>query len=244
MQMVTGIVCVLDALGTKGIWSIDEPEIYLTKLRAIHDNLSQVKEYVNQLQTPLTWNFNTFSDTIIITTHWGGIENETMIPIMARAIDGLFSHCLAQDLLMRGAMSYGKFIQENNIIVGPAIDDAAQWHDKAQLVGCLLTPNTTLLYDCGLDRWNRNPYESYDYSQYGIKYKTPCKGNLNYDVYQVNWPLSYAKALIPLGKPSLNLRLKETLGKYPIPAEAFNKHENTLAFFEYSLAKSSLDQYL
>jgi hypothetical protein len=234
-MMKTGIVCVLDALGTKGVWSIDDPETYLNKLRAVHKTLIDLKDHGLKSGYPYILDYITFSDTIIITFHWDGVETEAMIPYIVRMIDGLYSSCLAEDLLMRGAMSYGRFIKEENIIIGPAIDDAASWHDKAQLVGCVLTPNTTLLYDSGIDYVERNPHTDYDYRQHAIKYKTPFKGGVAYDLYNVNWPLSTYKALNPLGAPSPLTRIKARLGKYPIPADAFNKHENTIDFFNYSV---------
>ena len=61
------------------------------------------------------------------------------------------------------------------------------------------------------------------------------KNGLTYDLYQVNWPLSYHKALKDLSPPDTLLMLKQTLGKYPIPAEAYEKHQNTLAFYMSSL---------
>lgn len=235
--METGVVCVLDALGTKGVWSIDDPVSYLQKLSAIHNVLDDIKNRYDSEGTTAKFNFITFSDTIIITAHIEGHQDETLIPLMARAIDGLFSHCLSYDLLMRGALSYGSFIQQDRIIIGPAIDDAAHWHDQAQLVGCLLTPNTTLLCDVGLDRWSRNPYNNYDYSQHVVKYQTPVKAGGLYELYQVNWPLSFHKALKDISQRDTIVVLKESLGKYPIPAEAYKKHENTIEFFRYSLSQ-------
>lgn len=238
--MNTGTVCVLDALATKGVWSIDEPTIYLEKMERIHNKLEEMQTYLKSLSSIMIMEYLTFSDTIIITLHPEGYPNEAIIPYFVRIIDGLYSHCLAESLFMRGAISYGKFIKKSNIIIGPAIDDAAYWHDKAQLIGCVLTPNATLMYDSGINYVNRNPHEEgYDYSQHAIKYLTPFKDNKSYDLYNVNWPLSFYKTLSPLGEPDPLTRLKSTLGEYPIPADAYSKHLNTIAFFNDSIAKRS-----
>lgn len=235
--MNTGIVCVLDALATKGVWSIDEPTIYLKKMQKVHSAIRDMKSYSKGLTSSFVLDYITFSDTIIITIYMKEYQNETILPYFVRMIDGVYSTCLSEDLLMRGAISYGKFIKRKNIVIGPAIDDAAFWHDKAQLVGCVLTPNTTLLYDSGIDYVNRNPHENYDYSQHAIKYLTPFKDGHSYDLYNVNWPLSTYKAFQPLGEPDSITRLKGILGKYPIPPEAYIKHLNTLDFFNYSINK-------
>ncbi|MXV49512.1 hypothetical protein GS399_00890 [Pedobacter sp. HMF7647] len=240
--MNTGIVCILDALATKGVWSIDEPATYLQKLKRVHNSIFDVKNYVINQGYPFIVDYLTFSDTIIITLQWNKFEDETLIPYVVRLIDGVLSTCLAENLLMRGALSFGKFIKEDNIIIGPAIDDAAYWHDKAQLIGCVLTPNTTLLYDSGIEYIEKNHHEDHDYRQHAIKYKTPFKNNTIYDLYNVNWPLSTYKAFKPLGDPAPLIRVKSILGRYPIPAEAYNKHENTISFFNYCIEQISNEE--
>jgi len=242
--MQHGIVCIIDALATKGVWSIDEPNNYLRKLNRIHKQLDEYIKYFKSLRSPHKLEYITFSDTIIITLTLSGFPNETSIPMMVRAIDGVFSTCFAEDLLMRGAISFGKFIKRKNILIGPAVDDAALWHDKAQVIGCVLTPNTTILYESGIDYMMRDPNQTYDYSQHAIKYNVPFKESKTYLLYMVNWPLSMYKAFAPLGPPDPILRFKGILGKYQIPAEAYQKHLNTISFFEYSINQAKLDKHI
>jgi len=242
--MNNGIVCIIDALATKGVWSIDEPLVYLSKLKRVHLQLDKIIRHFKTLRSPHKLEYITFSDTIILTLTFKGYPNEAAIPMFVRAIDGVFSTCFAEDLLMRGAISFGKFIKRKNILTGPAIDDAAFWHEKPQMVGCALTPNTTLLYDYGIDSINRDPNQPYNYSQHALKFDVQLKEGRRYNLYTVNWPLSTYKAFIPLGEPGPLLRMKAILGKYPIPAEAYQKHLNTIAFFEYSIHQAKLDKHI
>lgn len=237
MTMVTGIVCVLDALGTKGVWQIDEPEKYLEKIEKIYNDLDRLKDYGQQQNEDILLDYITFSDTIIVTLHYKDYESESIIPPFARMIDGLYSLCLAENLFMRGAISYGKFIKKGNSIIGPAIDDAAYWHDKAQFIGCILTPSTSLLIEYGLDYWLRNPYSDYDYSQHTLLYDIPLKEAKSLHVHTINWPLSIARAWESNNviQTPPEVIIKSYLGKYPIPPEAFPKHQNTIKFFQYSL---------
>lgn len=232
--MNKGVICILDALGTKGVWNIQEPLAYLEKIKEVHSMLEELKLYSLKLPSPYILDYITFSDTIIISIHSEIIKSDLIIPIFTRMIDGCFTRCLEQGLLMRGAISYGDFIKSNNAIIGPAIDDAATWHDKAQLIGCILTPHTSLLYDFALYYLKQYLNEDYDYSQHAIRYATPFKDR-HYDLYNMNWPLSYFKAINPLGEPQPLIRLKSSLGEYPIPPDAYIKHQNTIEFFNYSI---------
>jgi len=240
ISMKTGIVCVLDALATKGAWSIDEPNVYIKKMRQIHLKLNEMKAYMKSVSRVLVLEVVTFSDTIIITLYSRNEFIPALLPYFVRSIDGIFSFCFAENLLMRGAISYGKFIKRQNIIIGPAIDDAAFWHDKGQLIGCVLTPNTSLLYDTGLDYIIHNPIDKYDNSQHAIKYNTPFKDGKMYELYNVNWPLSAFKAISSVERRNPLFWLKDTLGAYPIPPDAYNKHLNTIEFYNYSIKEAEI----
>ena len=42
--------------------------------------------------------------------------------------------------MIRGATSYGKYITNEMSFIGPAIDEAASWHEQAESVAIFLTP--------------------------------------------------------------------------------------------------------
>lgn len=238
--MNNGLICILDALGTKGIWNREDAERYLQSLKAVHSNLIAFKEYADSKKMlHAKFEYLTISDTLIIV--WKFTEKiqidspYRMIPIFARMIDGIFKLCFAEKLFMRGAISYGQFIKDGSILVGPAVDDAATFHELPNMIGAILTPNTTLLADVGLEDLAKAPIDGYDHSQHLIKYNTPIKGGQEIMLYQVNWPLSMKKAWAELPESSTDIsKIKNWLGENPIPLEAFAKYENTLKFFEYS----------
>lgn len=236
--MVSGFVCILDALGTKGIWNREEAGRYVDALKKAHTTLDQLKTLPSELVTVgAVFDYMAISDTLIITMT---IDDRAMpssplaiIPAFCSVINDIFRLCFESSLFMRGAISYGKFIIDGSIIVGPAIDDAASFHEKPDMIGVVLTPNTTLLADAGFEL---NGILEKDRTKYLLKYPTPLKDNRNLELYQVNWPLT--RSMKKGRKPVISeiAALKAKLGGNPIPAEAFSKYENTLKFYEYSLS--------
>jgi hypothetical protein len=235
--MDKGVICIIDALGTKGIWNITDTEAYLKKIEDFYDILNEAKRLEN---TDIEFDYITFSDTIILLLKYrdfitpGNLPPFMLIPRFARIMDGVFSTCLSLGLFMRGAISCGDYIKKGSIIIGPAIDDAACLYEKAQMMGIVLTPQTSLLTDFALASTRIYPSDDYDYSQHLIKYDTPLKGNIIEPLFQINWPNSAIEIWNKMEPQIDNItRLKTMLGIRPIPIEAYMKHKNTISFFEY-----------
>jgi len=66
-------------------------------------------------------------------------------------VQKLIETCLSKQLLVRGATSVGKYNTKQSVFVGPAIDEAAAWHEMGQEVGVFLTPSTLFKYRSNLD---------------------------------------------------------------------------------------------
>lgn len=86
------------------------------------------------------------SDTFVITSQRKGkISNERNIHLeICRA---LIIECLKNGLLVRGATAYGKYYNQESVYVGPAIDEAASWHEQADEIGIFLTKSAELQDD-------------------------------------------------------------------------------------------------
>ena len=55
--------------------------------------------------------------------------------------------CLGRGFLIRGATSYGEYLKKESVFIGPAIDDAASWHELGQEVAIFLTPSAFLNFE-------------------------------------------------------------------------------------------------
>lgn len=243
--MQQGLVCILDALGTKGIWSREESGRYIGAVRNIHKHLADLKVNSDILVPSGTvLEYISISDTIIITMaidpKVSSINPVLLIPPFAQIIMGVFGICLEHNIFMRGAISFGKFIKDANVVIGPAVDDAASFHEKPDMIGVILTPSATLLAEGALEmlkltnRTQSNPSI--------IKYRTPFKDGKYLDLFQVNWPPIRRESAIRHTRIHHLADLKLLFGGNPIPEEAYSKYENTIRFYEFCTA--SLDSYI
>lgn len=239
-----GMICVMDALGTKGIWKNTSAESYLKNIDEFHELLKYATS-LNSDNKHTTIDFITFSDTIIITYQYKDFDvpdNKppfTLIPRFSQLIDGVFSFAMGKGILLRGAISCGDFYRKGNSIIGPCIDDAAEMHEKPELIGVVLTPQASLLADYAMGDQQNVPPKDYDYRQHLIKYKTPIKGNDSMLLYNINWPLSAIKSWNEKRlEPKHLQRIQSLLAVRPIPTFAYQKYLNTIDFFKFSMNKN------
>ncbi|MBI1900490.1 MAG: hypothetical protein HYS13_05170 [Planctomycetia bacterium] len=95
----------------------------------------------------------TFNDTIVVALE-SGVDNEyDAIKGFAKIVRRFISYSLTKHLLFRGAFSIGSYILEENqnLIMGSAVTDAASWYDQPELIGSpgLLLPEQPLPHVLG-----------------------------------------------------------------------------------------------
>ncbi|MGL5751777.1 MAG: hypothetical protein ACRCXT_14680 [Paraclostridium sp.] len=167
-----GAVTFLDVLGWKGIYQKNKNAVNaLTKL------IEEIKKHADKYTADATNENNrlrgiktqvlSISDTIAIFTHG---DPEDTILIHAKICSEIIPKSLERKIPIRGAISYGEYSIHDNIMIGPAVDEAASWHESTDWIGVSLTP-TAQIY-CG-DSY-KLPIMYYK----NIPYKRPMK-NLN-----------------------------------------------------------------
>jgi hypothetical protein len=115
------------------------------------------------------------SDTIIIT-----IPTELNQSTINRTFDLLrqpFIDSIKTRLLLRGIVSYGQYYLSQQLIIGPAVDDAASNHDELDWIGIALSPNVPNLR-IGDDNTVNNSV---------VYYNIPHKKSY-YSGIALNWP--------------------------------------------------------
>jgi len=85
------------------------------------------------------------SDTFVITSNMNKKENE--LEEHLKIVQKLIIKCLDEGLLIRGAISYGEYQKEKLVFVGPAIDEAASWHEQGEEIGIFLTPSAIFNFE-------------------------------------------------------------------------------------------------
>lgn len=170
-----GCVVLLDALGTKGIWRRQNPNEIIENWNAVIDSQTRVIIEDDENKKVIT-KILAFSDTLIMTKTSDSVEDlfysvtldlVTMIPL-----------AMCENIFFRGCISIGKFYSSDKIIIGPAIDEAAQYYELPQWVGVSATPSFFNIIE-------ENP--SFQNSTRVTKWDIPLKHTTEKNGWAINW---------------------------------------------------------
>ena len=160
-----GYLIFADVLGWKGIWkkytSNKERREIVTNLLHIRDILKKEIEEKN-------CSINLISDTFIISSNDFEINNKIS--------KKLIELCLEKELVIRGAISYGEYYNKDTVYLGPAVDEAASWHDEGEEIGIFYTPSAKQ------EITNKKEFKKYDLPKDFIKLKS---GEIK--TFFINW---------------------------------------------------------
>ena len=160
-----GYLIFADVLGWKGIWkkytSNKEKMNIITNLLCIRDILKKEIEDKN-------CSINLISDTFIISSNDFKISNKIS--------KKLIELCLKKDFVIRGAISYGEYYNKDTVYLGPAVDEAASWHDEGEEIGIFYTPSAKQ------EITNKKEFKKYDLPKDFIRLKS---GEIK--TFFINW---------------------------------------------------------
>lgn len=218
IQTKQGAVTFLDVLGWKGIWKQDKQAIFklqglvreMTNLavqttkQVIGQNLDQ-SDYrginIDEATTILS-----ISDTIALFTT--GINIQHALYIHAEVCKFAIPESVHRRIPLRGATSFGDYSIQENIMVGPAVDEAASWHEATDWIGVNLTPSA----------WLKLPG---DIPEGWTKYEPPFKKG-KWETLCVDW--TYEKEGVDIRDVFYEMG--------PMLPEIANKYTNTLKFLQ------------
>lgn len=169
-----GAVTFLDVLGWKGIWQKRKDAIntLLTLIKEIESMANDISANKTE-NRGVTTRVLSISDTIAIFTDG---NPEITIPIHIEICSKAIPLSIEKQIPLRGAIAYGNFSIEKNIMVGAAVDEAASWHEATDWIGVILTPSAKFSID------------NIDDIEHLIEYKSiPFKKKVNNLNYCVGW---------------------------------------------------------
>ena len=129
-QKLEGYLIFADILGWKGIWKKQDKKNIASVTFLIKNILE--KEFDRELKEK-KYNINLISDTFIVFSKEWELSNKVS--------KKLIELCLENDLVIRGAISYGECYNKDTVYVGQAVDEAASWHDEGEEIGIFCTPS-------------------------------------------------------------------------------------------------------
>ena len=237
-RMQEGVVVFLDALGVKGIWARAEPE---SVINSWEDVLKRLNESIRKSPRTgtvgdraecLDYNITAFSDTVIITLKCLN-DPAAHVPLVAKIVSDAFFFALVKGIYFRGVIAIGKFYQSNTLVIGPAIDEAAEWYTQPEWMGVSTAPSASF----GLSRLED---QKADISKWFVKYDIPSKNGFQKDEWALAWPKNAPKDAINAEK-NLTTRglILDTFANRPVSVAAAQKYKNTLAFFDFVCAQEN-----
>jgi hypothetical protein len=223
----TGTVAVLDVLGFREAGqrtSIrEEMEILATYLDFEGAYISRKENLVRLHFTPKgikqspgprtpESKFTAFQDTIVVTMRGLSPPRKTLTE-MGRKLYAPFRSALENAIFLRGAVSLGTYYQSANTVVGPAVYEALDWHDRADWIGVILTPSAVY----GMERLRHDN----QHGGYFVPYKVPMKSGASFDTWALAWPRNFIRE-----------DLLELFSESHIRFEHEPKYRNTLTFYD------------
>ena len=153
---------------------------------------------------------------------------------------------LKRGILFRGAISIGTYLEAEDVILGPAITDAANWYDRSDMVGAIVTPATMnyLKAIAGLSSKSTKD-EVHSLFPRLILYDVPLSRsarteNKSIVTYAIEWPSLLSKYQ-GMDKPKDSLSIFfECIKNSPVPFGAESKYSNTEAFIKEALKWTTL----
>ncbi|MCL2165648.1 MAG: hypothetical protein FWH55_14960 [Oscillospiraceae bacterium] len=214
-----GAVTFLDVLGWKGIWQKED-----NAHRALYDLIDETQEKATSVSTMYSnteivrgassgeikrgkkckTDVLSISDTITLFTE-GTPRNA--LAIHSHICSWLLERALSQGIPLRGAISYGRYIVEGNIMIGYAVDEAASWHEETNWIGVILTPTAQIMIKDNVE----SPIIEYD--------RIPFKRTERNLKLCVNWHFEDREKLNEI-----------ILAKGPLTPEIAPKYLNTIEF--------------
>ena len=237
-RMQDGVVVFLDALGVKGIWARADPESVVFSweevLKRLHHSIGNSPKIgsIGDKPEPLNYTIAAFSDTVIITLKCTD-DPAAHVPLVAKIVSDAFFYALVKGIYFRGVIAIGKFYQSKTLMIGPAIDEAAEWYTQPEWMGVSTAPSASF----GLSRLED---QKADISKWFIKYDIPSKSGPQKAEWALAWPTNPPKDH-SISDKNLTTRglILDSFANRPISVAAAQKYKNTLAFFDYVTSQSS-----
>lgn len=232
-----GYVGFLDVLGMKGRWLRQQPRQIVSDFESWYSLVTAVDsttgiptlDYIPEVAIPpatgskpprLRTHVWAFSDTVAVLLDTHGLATPELTNRLSNALAELFVSALDKDLLLRGAIAFGQFYagREGRILIGPAVDEAAEWYDKADWAGIHLTPSAgRSVVPAGLPG---DP--TFSSSGLFVHYPIPLKSGGSVPGWALAWPL--------FGGDRLAQIIDRHFFQTPVSRSLEQKRQNTLAF--------------
>lgn len=233
-----GIVAILDALGIANYGDkeiqrfIKSREIVISLLRQKSIRMAR-KLSINKVTT------FTFNDTVLViletdTSQPSSDEIKAFLFVLRKFLVDSF----VNGIRFRGSFAIGSFFkdEDSNTILGEAVSDAAAWYNKADWIGIVSTPRTSIYIDYLREKHHKS------LKHLILNYDVPLSDGGIKNLKTVNWPkVFWAEGITPCKPTESKVEtLLKFLIQYNMPERTDQKYYHTIQYFKYVMKKQKL----
>ena len=185
--------------------------------------MNETRDKWNSDGTKFECSVSAFSDTVIVTMK--GVKAHVLVPAMMDFLTWPFIIGIDMGMFFRGAVSSGKFYQSGNVLIGPAVDEAAEWYTKPQWIGVSTTPSASILVERALE-------DDVQLLNKISHYKVPLKKGAE-SCWTFSWPMhKVLKDYLKKKDITLQSWFLEAESNRPLDSSAKTKIDNTIKYID------------
>ena len=236
-KIQTGIVGIFDILGYSSF--LENNDVETTAKHVLSKMLSIKKETIKQYKFPIKvpvyfdrFGCNVFSDTILITDAYEDDADETEKLatwfLFFSFSTKLWRWMFSEGLPLRGSITFGRFIVEENCFAGKSIVDAFKDSHNLKLAACVIHPDAVKELDRLIAVSKNDPLKR-DLGKQLVDYPAPQKDQEDTD------RRSMLRTALDITDEDIRQQVLNSFWKHnkDIPAEAQDKVDNTEQFLRF-----------
>ncbi|MDE1877997.1 MAG: hypothetical protein KGI07_05635 [Thaumarchaeota archaeon] len=219
--LINGAIAMIDVLGVKGIWMKEPIEEIITNWDRIVSDFEQIQTAMENHNANFEQHMQFFSDTIIVTYQGDNLLN--LLSHLSLHLAYPFCDAMLHRIFFRGVISVGRFRRTRNMIIGPAVDEAAEWYENYNWMGITLCPSASQIIE-------ENDLENQSHGWYE-RYTVESKNGVN-DTWALNWPSQF-RGVMRFMADNREPRqvITQILSDHPDESRIRSKYETTMRFF-------------
>ncbi|RJO60557.1 MAG: hypothetical protein C4542_08865 [Dehalococcoidia bacterium] len=240
MTIRHGFVAILDALGMKTSTIEDSKNFIRVRsnlVKSLEESSDILKsrfgEEMRALRMP---RYLGYSDMLIIIWETSEYEITSIIPYLSELISSVFVVGLTNNVLWRGAVSYGQFLLYKGSLLGPAVSDAASWYEECNWIGIVTTPKLGFhvsMVEEEMKTGGKKPKTVREELRC-VFYNVPLKDGSSSMLWVPDWPTAWNHRCV--GKEiDCKKELFEVFGTFTTSKREYSKYLNTLKFYDYAM---------
>ncbi len=142
-------------------------------------------------------------------------------------------NAITRGIYLRGVISIGKYYESAAAIIGPAVDEAAEWYTGTEWIGVSAAPTAHFILEKLVEVGGQMEEEV---KRFFVRYNIPAKTNTLERGWGLNWPKLYSKIVTPPGGMSVKALILNRFAQNPISVSAMEKFNNTIKFFDHMMS--------